>query len=134
MNDVGLAEIRFFLHLLGVAGGVGGQLTMAALVPVLRRLGPDAPRLAANRFGRFAWSFFALAIATGIWNLFEVDLTLRGTPYLMTLMVKLVLVGLSGSAALLHSNTSSVAVRAATGALGVLAALGALLMGAVLTG
>ncbi|HJL90362.1 MAG TPA: hypothetical protein QF905_08520 [Acidimicrobiales bacterium] len=133
MNDLGLAEVRLFLHLLGVAGWVGGQLTMAALVPVLRRLDPDAPRIAANRFGRVAWIFFALAVSTGVWNLFEVSLSIRGTAYLATLLVKLLLVGLSGGAAAVHSNTSSVAVRGFTGALGVIAGLGALLMGVALS-
>ena len=133
MNDLGLSEVRLFLHLLGVAGWVGGQLTMAALVPVLRRLDPDAPRIAANRFGRVAWTFFGLAVSTGIWNLFEVSLSNRDTAYLMTLLVKLLLVGLSGGAAAVHSNTSSVSIRGFTGALGVVAALGALLMGVVLS-
>ncbi|MDP7550127.1 MAG: hypothetical protein QF896_02900 [Acidimicrobiales bacterium] len=133
MNDLGLSEIRLFLHLLGVAGWVGGQLTMAAMVPVLRRLDPDAPRIAANRFGRVAWTFFALAVSTGIWNLFEVSLSSRDTAYLTTLLIKLLLVGLSGGAAAVHSYTSSIAVRGFTGALGVVAALGALLMGVVLS-
>lgn len=132
MNGLGLSEIRLFLHLLGVAGWVGGQLTMAALVPVLRRLDPDAPRIAANRFGRVAWIFFAVAVSTGIWNLFEVSLTSRDTAYLTTLLVKLLIVGVSGGAAAVHGNTSSAAVRGFTGGLGVFAALGALLMGVVL--
>ena len=133
MKNLGLSEIRLFLHLLGVAGWVGGQLTMAALVPVLRKLGPDAPRLAAKRFGPVAWCFFGLAVLTGVWNLFEVSLSVRDSAYLVTLFVKLLLVGLSGAFAAIHSNTSSVTVRGATGALGVTAALGALLMGTVLS-
>ena len=49
-----------------------------------------------------------------------------------SLLVKLLLVGLSGAAAAIHSTTRSAALRGATGALGALAALGALFAGAVL--
>lgn len=34
---------------------------MASLVPVLRSVGPDVPRQAAQRFALVAWPFFALA-------------------------------------------------------------------------
>ncbi len=134
MADLGLHELRLFLHLLGVCGWVGGQFTMVGLVPVLRRLGPDAPRLAANRFGRIAWSFFALAVVTGLWNLADVGLTGRDAAYLTTLLVKLTLVGLSGGSALVHSTTASPALRGVTGALGLLTSLGALLAGVALAG
>ncbi len=119
-------SIRVFLHLLGVAGWIGGQMVMVGLMPLLRTLGPDAPRLAAARFARVAWPCFGLAIATGI------DLGDRDTGYLTALLVKLLLVGLSGAAAAIHSTTRSAALRGATGALGALAALGALFAGAVL--
>jgi putative copper export protein len=125
-------SIRVFLHLLGVAGWIGGQMVMVGLMPLLRTLGPDAPRLAAARFARVAWPCFGLAIATGIWGLFAIDLGDRDTGYLTALLVKLLLVGLSGAAAAIHSTTRSAALRGATGALGALAALGALFAGAVL--
>ena len=47
-------SIRVFLHLLGVAGWVGGQIVMVGLLPLLRSLGPDVPRIAAVRFARVA--------------------------------------------------------------------------------
>ena len=125
-------SIRIFLHLLGVTGWIGGQILMVGLLPLLRSLGPDAPRLAAARFARVAWPCFGLAIATGLWSLLAVDLAERGTGYLTALLVKLLLVGLSGAAAAIHSATKSPALRGATGALGGLAALGALFAGAVL--
>ena len=49
-----LDSIRVFLHLLGVAGWVGGQIVMVSLLPLLRSLGPDVPRIAAVRFARVA--------------------------------------------------------------------------------
>ena len=129
---VDVDSIRIFLHLLGVAGWIGGQMLMVGLLPLLRSLGPDVPRLAAARFARVAWPCFGLAIATGVWSLLAVDLAERDTGYLMALLVKLLLVGLSGAAAAIHSATKSPALRGATGALGGLAALGALFAGAVL--
>ena len=129
---VDVDSIRIFLHLLGVTGWIGGQILMVGLLPLLRSLGPDAPRLAAARFARVAWPCFGLAIATGLWSLLAVGLAERDTGYLTALLVKLLLVGLSGAAAAIHSATKSPALRGATGALGGLAALGALFAGAVL--
>ena len=129
---VDVDSIRIFLHLLGVTGWIGGQILMVGLLPLLRSLGPDAPRLAAARFARVAWPCFGLAIATGLWSLLAVDLAERDTGYLTALLVKLLLVGLSGAAAAIHSATKSPALRGATGALGGQAALGALFAGAVL--
>lgn len=129
---VDVDSIRIFLHLLGVTGWIGGQILMVGLLPLLRSLGPDAPRLAAARFARVAWPCFGLAIATGLWSLLAVDLAERDTGYLTALLVKLLLVGLSGAAAAIHSATKSPALRGATGALSGLAALGALFAGAVL--
>jgi putative copper export protein len=51
---------------------VGGQITLAALVPVLRRLGAEIPRAAARRFNQVAWPAFAVLILTGVWNVIAV--------------------------------------------------------------
>ena len=69
MLAVSLSTIRLFLHVLAATVWVGGQLTLAALVPVLRRQGPDAPRLAARRFNLVAWPAYGVLIITGIWNI-----------------------------------------------------------------
>lgn len=132
MNDLDLDTIRVSLHLLAVCVWVGGQVVMAALVPVLRGLGPDAPRQAANRFGRVAWPFFALAVITGVWNLAEIDVGDRSTAYHVTLAVKLLLVALAGTAAAVHSLTGSPVIRGITGAVGLLGSLAALLFGVML--
>ena len=49
------ATIRVFLHVLAATIWVGGQLTLAGLVPGLRALGDDAPRRVARRFNAIAW-------------------------------------------------------------------------------
>jgi putative copper export protein len=49
MLAVSWDTVRLFLDVLAATVWVGGQLTLAALVPVLRRPGPDAPRVAARQ-------------------------------------------------------------------------------------
>ncbi|SVC36169.1 uncharacterized protein METZ01_LOCUS289023, partial [marine metagenome] len=115
-----LNTVRTFLHLLGVAGWIGGQILMLGLLGVLRSLGPDAPRMAAIRFGKVAWPCFALAITTGVWGLTEAGLSNRSDGYLATMLVKLFLVGTSGAAVAVHTTTRSPALRGVSGGIGFL--------------
>ena len=55
MLAVSWDTVRLFLHVLAAAVWVGGQVTLAALVPVLRRLGTEVPSAAARRFNQVAW-------------------------------------------------------------------------------
>lgn len=132
MLDVEVATVRIFLHVLAATVWVGGQLTVAGLLPVLRGLGPDAPRLAARRFAVFAWGAYVVLVATGIWNLLEIHIGDAGGEYLTTLAVKLGLVLASGVAAAWHALASSRIALAAGGALSGLTALGALFLGVLL--
>jgi len=126
-----LDTLRITLHLLGVTVWIGGQLVLAALVPILRDIGGDAPKRAAQRFGQVAWPFFGLAVVTGIWNLLEIP-SGQSTAYHVTLGIKLLLVVASGAAAFVHTRTTSPAVRGATGGIGLVAALAALVLGVML--
>jgi uncharacterized membrane protein len=130
---IDLETVRLFLHVLAATVWVGGQLTLAALVPVLRRAGADVPRLAARQFGRIAWSAFAVLLVTGVWNMAEYD-DADADGYRTTMTVKLVLVALSGVAALVHSRARSKATLAVGGAATGLFALAALFFGIVLAG
>ncbi len=132
--DVRLSTIRLFLHVLAATVWVGGQLTVAYLLPTLRAAGPDVPRAAARRFAVFAWGSFAVVVATGIWNLFAINAGSASNAYLTTLMVKLLLVALSGIAAAAHAVARRRSVIAAGGAVAGLAALGALFLGVLLHG
>ena len=132
MNDFDLETIRISLHVLAACVWVGGQIVMAALVPVLCRISPDAPRQVANRFGRVAWPFFALAVLTGVWNLLEIDVGDRSTSYHVTLGVKLLAVAATGTAAAVHSLTPSAVLRGVTGAVGLVGSLAALVLGVML--
>ena len=101
-----LDTVRISLHVLAVSVWVGGQLVLAALVPILRDIGGDAPKRAAQRFGQVAWPFFGLAVVTGIWNLLEIP-SGSTTEYQVTLGVKILLVVASGFAAFIHTRTPS---------------------------
>jgi uncharacterized membrane protein len=131
MLTVDVESLRLFLHVLAATIWVGGQLTLGALVPVLRKAGADVSRMAARQFGRIAWTAFAVLIATGIWNLASYDGKDRHG-YTATITVKLVLVALSGIAAAVHGTTKSRAILGISGGLGALFALGALFFGIVL--
>ncbi len=129
---IDLETFRLFLHVLAATIWVGGQLTLAALVPALRAAGTDVPKAAARAFNRVAWPAFAVLVLTGIWNVVaEND---HSAAYQSTLMVKYTLVLLSGVTALLHARATSKRGMAVFGALTGLTALGALFVGIVLAG
>jgi putative copper export protein len=125
--------IRLFLHVLAATVWVGGQLTLAALVPVLRKAGADIPRAAARRFNQVAWPAFAVLIITGIWNVIAVRSQVTGS-YQTALVVKLVVVLISGVTAALHARARGPAGRAVFGALTGVSALAALFLGILLAG
>lgn len=128
-----LDTVRLFLHVLAATVWVGGQLTLAALVPTLRRLGPDVPQGAARAFNRVAWPAFAVLVATGGWNVgAEWDDSSGAWRY--TLYLKLGLVVVSGLTAYLHARARTRGALAAYGALTAASALGALFVGVLLGG
>lgn len=134
MLDVSWTTIRLFLHVVAAAVWVGGQLVLLGLLPTLRSLGPDAPRLAARRFNLIAWSAFGVLVVTGIWNLLAVNVGDMTTEWHASLGLKLLLVAATGIAAAFHAGARSRAVLAAGGAVGLLAGLGAVFVGLQLSG
>jgi len=133
MLSVSWDTIRLFLHVLAATIWVGGQITLAALVPVLRRLGAEIPRAAARRFNQVAWPAFAVLVITGIWNIAAVHAQIHGS-YETTLVVKLIVVVISGVTAALHARAQSPRWIAVFGALTGLSALAALFLGILLAG
>ncbi len=132
--DVRISTVRLFLHVFAATIWVGGQFTVAFLLPTLRSAGPDVPRTAARRFAILAWGAFAVVVATGIWNLYAINAGSASDKYLTTLMVKLGLVAVSGIAAAAHAFSRRRIVLAVGGALAGLTALGALFLGVLLHG
>jgi putative copper export protein len=125
--------VRLFLHVLAATVWVGGQLTLAALVPVLRGAGGQLPAIAARRFNQVAWPAFAVLVATGIWNVIAERDKVSGA-YEHTLMLKITLVLVSGLTAYLHARARGAVGLAVFGALTGLSALGALFVGILLAG
>jgi putative copper export protein len=132
---VHVSTLRRFLHILGATVWVGGQVALAAVVPVLRRTGgADAARAVARRFQLVAWPAFVLLVVTGVWNLFAVHAADQSGAYLTTLFVKLLLVAVSGIGAALHTVYArrKPALGGAFAGLGLLAALAATFAGVLL--
>ena len=133
MLDVRLQTVRLFLHVLGATVWVGGQLTLAGLVPGLRAISPDAPRTVARRFNQLAWPAYGVLVLTGIWNITAVHATWHGA-YGVTLMVKIAVVALSGLSAWAHAVSRSPRGLAIWGALTGTSAIAALFLGVLLHG
>ena len=136
MLPVHATTVRLFLHIVAATVWVGGQVVLAALVPAVRRTGGrESTRAAARRFQLVAWPAFAVLVATGIWNLAAVHVGDQSDAYRTTLIVKLVLVAVSGAGALGHILLARrrPALGGMLAGLALLAALGATFLGVLLT-
>lgn len=130
---VSWATVRLFLHVLAATIWVGGQITLAALVPAVRDIGADVPKVAARRFNQVAWPAFAILVVTGVWNIMAEAGKITGH-YRVTLIVKLAAVFVSGVTAFLHARARSKAGLGVFGALTGGTALAALFLGVLLAG
>jgi putative copper export protein len=92
--------IRFF-HLIAAMVWIGGMITVAVAVPVLRKSGAtiEQIRAVARRFGVTAWGAMAVSVTTGIIQIERTGIELRGNT---ALMLKLMLVGLAITIAWAH--------------------------------
>lgn len=130
MLTIDLDVIRLTLHVLAATIWVGGQIVLAALAGPLRRADPAALAPVARAYAWVAWPAFAVLVVTGFWNL-SVGGEM-GEVYQTTLMVKLLLVVLSGLGAGLHTAAKNPALKGIWATLGLSGALGALLLGVAL--
>jgi putative copper export protein len=127
LKTVDWETVRLFLHVAAATVWVGGQITLAALVPALRGAGEGVTRVAARAFNRVAWPAFGVLVLTGVWNVIAEDDD--SDAFKHTLMLKYVLVIVSGVTAYVHQRASSRTTMAVFGALTGLSALGALFVG-----
>lgn len=128
-----LETLRLFLHVLAASVWVGGQIVLAGLVPRVRAANREVLPVIAAAFARIAWPAFAVAVVTGVWNLVAVDPTAQGDAYVVTLFVKLLLVGTAAAATLVHSAGRSKLALALGGTVGLLTSLGVFWLGVVLS-
>lgn len=128
-----LDGFRLTLHVLAATVWVGGQITVAGLVPTARALSPDAPRRVAGAFARLSWPAYVVLVATGFWNMAAVS---KGQPsaWKVVLGVKIAVVALAGVSAWLHGARRSRVGLAVWGAVASLSSLAALTMGVFLAG
>lgn len=126
-------SIRIFLHLLGVAIWVGGQIALAGLVPALRKSAPHTMPVVAQAFARIAWPAMIVVIFTGIWSLGSVTITDQSASYLVTFGIKMLLVALAIVATVIHSAGTSKASKAIGGAVGLLTSLAATYAGVLMS-
>jgi putative copper export protein len=100
-----LTDIIRFFHVLAATVWVGGMITVAVLVPLLRRNGVERTTIqaAARRFGAVAWVALSISVFTGILQLIRLEVELKGnTP----MLIKLTLVGLSIGLTFVHQEVA----------------------------
>lgn len=107
------ALIRWF-HLLAATVWIGGMITVAVLIPVLRNGGASRELIqaAARRYGMASWAALAISVTTGIIQLFRLDVELSGS-----LATKLILVSISITLAFVHQEIARGVGPAARGAM-----------------
>lgn len=112
---------------------VGGQFTVAGLVPTARQLGADAPKRIAAAFARIMWPAYAVLLVTGFWNVAAVQ---KGQPssWKAVLGIKIAVVLVSGLSAWLHGRSKSPRGLAIWGSATALSATAALVLGVFLAG
>lgn len=126
-----MTAFRLFLHVLSASIWVGGQLVLMAIVPTLRTLGPEAPKKVARVFNRIAWPAFAVAVVTGLWNVFALPLDDLRHPQIE---LKVLAVMLSGVGAAVHQVAKgNKAMLAVGGAMSAIFAVIAMYLGFVVT-
>jgi putative copper export protein len=129
-----LASVRLFLHVLAASVWVGGQITLAGLVPAVRRSYPQATKLIAQAFARVAWPAFGIAVLTGMWNLMAENITSHSSAWQATILLKIAVAIASGVFAAIHTVGKTKLALALGGALGALSAVGAMYLGILLAG
>ena len=130
----GVDGFRLILHVLAATVWVGGQFTVAGLLPTIRTLGPDAPKAVARALARLLWPAYAVLVLTGFWNIQAVQASHAGTAWTTVLWIKIGVVALAGVAVFLHQRSTSRAGLAAWGAIGAVASVAALCLGVFLAG
>ena len=130
----GLDGFRLILHVLAATVWVGGQFTVAGLLPTIRTLGDDAPKKVAGALARLLWPAYAVLVVTGFWNISSFTLKDASTAWKTVLIIKIVVVVVAGLAVFLHQRATSRRATAVWGAVGALASVGALGLGVFLAG
>ena len=130
----GLDGFRLILHVFAAAVWVGGQVTVAGLLPTVRTFGEDAPKKVGRALARMLWPAYALLVITGFWNVATFNLKEASTAWNVVLGIKIADVALAGVAVYLHQRATSRRAIAVWGAIGAVATIVALCLGVFLAG
>ena len=130
----GLGGFRLILHVLAATIWVGGQFTVAGLLPTIRSLGADAPKTVARAFGRLLWPAYGVLVITGFWNIGALTVKDASSTWKTVLIVKIAVVVLAGVAVFLHQRATTKTTLAVWGAIGAAASVAALCLGVFLGG
>ena len=125
---------RLGLHVTAAAVWVGGQLTLAGLVPTLRASAAESVPAVARAFARLAWPAFVVLLGTGAWNIVATQPSHQSSAWKAVLSAKLAVVVLSGVSTFVHQRARSRPAVAAWGAVSGISSLAALVMGVALAG
>ena len=126
-----VATFRIALHVLAATIWVGGQFTLAGLLPVLRKH-EGAAKQAAQAFNRLAWPAFGVLVVTGMWNLAAIDITSASNSYQITVFIKIAVAIAAGVATAAHIAARTKLMLALGGALGALCSVVAVFLGVLL--
>ncbi len=126
--------LRLTLHVLAATIWVGGQLTVAGLLPTVRGLGGGAAKAIASAFGRIQWPAYVVLLITGVWNVFADHVGHASSTWIAVLVAKIAVVLVAGLAAYLHQRAKKRVGLAVGGAVTALASVAALVLGVVLAG
>jgi putative copper export protein len=126
--------IRLALHVLAASIWVGGQFTMAGLLPTARGMDADAPKKLARAFSVLLWPAFAVLVLTGFWNISTITFSSQSTAWKVVLFVKLAVVVVAGVGVYLHQRSTTKGATALWASVGGLASVAALVMGVFLAG
>jgi putative copper export protein len=130
----GLGGFRLILHVFAAAIWVGGQFTVAGLLPTVRTLGEEAPKAVGRALARLLWPAYAVLVVTGFWNIGSLAVGDASTAWKTVLYVKIGVVALAGAAVYLHQQATSRRATAVWGAIGAVASVAALALGVFLAG
>ena len=130
----GLGGFRLILHVLAAAIWVGGQFTVAGLLPTVRTFGEEAPKAVGRALARLLWPAYAVLVVTGFWNIGSLNLGHASTAWKTVLFVKIAVVAVAGAAVYLHQQASSRRATAVWGAIGAVASVAAVCLGVFLAG
>ena len=124
--------LRLSIHVLAATIWVGGQLTVAGLLPTLRKLGEGAPKAVARAFAQLQWPAFFVLILTGIWSVSAAGH--QSSAWSAVLGAKVAIVVIAGVAVIAHTRSKTKSGVAIYGALSAVCSIVAVILGVALAG